>query len=64
MKSDGKGHEPYDFTQMWDIKQCNKPNKLIDTNKSTVASRAEGGGGRRGKGSQLHGDRRRLDFRW
>ena len=35
-----KGQEPYDFTQIWDVKQTAK--KVIDTDKNVVDTRGVG----------------------
>ena len=35
-----KGQEPYDFTQIWDVKQIAK--KVIDTDKNVVDTRGVG----------------------
>ena len=35
-----KGQEPYDFTQIWDVKQIAK--KVIDTDKTVVDTRGVG----------------------
>ena len=38
-----KGQEPYDFTQIWDVKQIAK--KVIDTDKNVVDTRGVGAWG-------------------
>ena len=50
---------------MWDIKQqTNKTKKLIDTDNSMVVTRGVVGGGvdEEGKGGQICGDGRRINF--
>lgn len=56
---------PCDLTHMWNKNKQNK-NNVIDTENVLVVTRSQGCGeiGKMGRGSQLYGDRWKLDIWW